>query len=491
MFADLDPSVCYRALIARDQRFDGQFFVGVSSTGIYCRPVCRVRTPKAANCSFFSTAAAAEGWGFRPCLKCRPELAPSQSAIASGASLAAAAARLIEAGEVDSLAHLALQVGVTDRHLRRLFEAEFGVTPVAYQQTQRLLLAKRLLTDTTLPVADVACAAGFGSTRRLNELLKDRYGLAPSNFRRVGVKSMSAPREPLQFTLAVRPPYAWGATLAFLAKRAISGVESVADGRYTRSLSLADGKRTLRGRVSVTMLREDALTLTMSDALLPVLPQVLARLRRLFDCEADPIAITETLGPLAREPGLRLPGAADGFEVAVRAILGQQVTVKAAITLAGRVVAAFGDPLASDSGSVSVTHTFPPPQKLAAATQDDIAKLGIIASRANAIIAVARAVAEGSIALHPGAGFAATEAALVALPGIGEWTAQYICMRALGWPDVFLSGDLGVRKAMGMMTPREALAQAERWRPYRAYAVMHLWQQQASQSASLKSGVNT
>lgn len=478
MLADLDPHICYRALTARDARFDGQFFVGVSSTGIYCRPVCRVRTPKAANCSFFATAAHAEESGYRPCLKCRPELAPSRTALASGTSLAQAAARFIEDGEVVGVAELAQRVGVTDRHLRRLFETEFGVTPVAYQQTQRLLLAKRLLTDTRLPIVDVALAAGFGSVRRLNELLKARYGLAPANFRKRAAQSLDAHRtNVLEFHLAVRPPYAWDATLAFLAKRSIASVESVADATYRRSLRLVDGKSAIVGTISVRQMRADSLALTVSDSLLPQLPQVLAKSRRLFDCAADPEAVSRALGELVQVPGLRLPGAVDGFEVAVRAILGQQVTVKAAITLAGRLVAAFGDALPPAQMLTGVTHTFPTPARIAQASPDDIARHGIIASRARAIIAVARAINAGELSLAPGSDAEVTQAKLVALPGIGPWTAQYICMRALGWPDVFLPGDLGVRKGLGGITEAAALQFAQRWRPYRAYAVMHLWHQ--------------
>jgi AraC family transcriptional regulator, regulatory protein of adaptative response / DNA-3-methyladenine glycosylase II len=331
------------------------------------------------------------------------------------------------------------------------------------------------LTETALPIADVALAAGFGSVRRLNELLKSRYGLTPANFRRQAATfSVSAP---LALTLAVRSPYAWAEMLSFLAKRSIAGVESVAAGEYRRSLCIGEGASAVRGTVSVRQARDDALTLTVSESLLPALPQVLARIRRLFDCEAEPHAVAAALGPLATPLGLRVAGAVDGFEVAVRAILGQQVTVKAAITLAGRVVAAFGDALPESLRDAHVTHTFPSPERLAQATPDAIASLGIIQSRARAIIAVGEALATGRIRLTPGADVAATQAALIELPGIGEWTAQYITLRALGWPDVFLPGDLGVRKALGDITPRAANAAAEAWRPFRAYAVMHLWHQ--------------
>jgi AraC family transcriptional regulator, regulatory protein of adaptative response / DNA-3-methyladenine glycosylase II len=485
----LDSDACYRALLARDARFDGHFFVGVSSTGIYCRPVCRVRTPKAANCTFFTTAASAEGYGYRPCLRCRPELAPARQALTSGANLARTAAILIDEGEADSVADLAQQIGVTDRHLRRLFEAEFGVTPVAYLQTQRLLFAKQLLTDTHLPVVDVAATAGFGSVRRLHELLTERYGLAPAHFRRAA-RQAAAPQlatPTLEFTLHIRPPYDWTAMLAFLSQRQVAGVEAITGEAYRRAIELPSRNGTwCRGIVQVERQSPHALRVRLSDALKPVAHGVLVRMRRLFDVAAEPAAINDALGDWVKAPGLRLPGAVDGFETAVRVILGQQVTVRAATTLAGRLAQRFGMPLATESrqatplASDAITHTFPRPDALVAASLDSIGALGIIRSRVQAIVAVARALTSGALSLQPGRDPEQTLAALMALPGVGPWTAQLIVMRALAWPDQFLAGDLVVRQALGGVSERTALAMAERWRPYRSYAVLHLWHNAAN-----------
>jgi AraC family transcriptional regulator of adaptative response / DNA-3-methyladenine glycosylase II len=467
----LDDTQCYRALLAHDARFDGRFFVGVRTTRIYCRPVCTVKPPLAKNCRYFPSAAAAEIEGFRPCLRCRPELAPGFATVDANRRLAQSAARLIDDGRLQesSLEDLAAQLSVTDRHLRRVFQQEFGVSPVEYAQTQRLLLAKRLLTDTDMTVLDVALASGFASLRRFNDLFKKRYRMTPGELRKSrGVKS---PTDRLVFDLAYRPPYDWPATLAFLAKRAITGVEFVDDKRYRRTMRA--GK--LAGWIEVVPApKRAALRVTVSASLAAALPSVLSRVKALFDLACNPTEIAEALGPLAKaNPGLRLPGAVDGFEIAVRAILGQQVTEKAAITIAGRFVKAFGDPC--ETPFEGLDRLFPKPEAIAGLTQDDVAKHGIIATRARAIIALAQALESGDLSLEPTAEIDATVAALEKIPGVGPWTAQYIAMRALAWPDAFPHPDVAVLKAMRHDKPRDALANAEAWRPWRAYAVLHLW----------------
>jgi AraC family transcriptional regulator of adaptative response / DNA-3-methyladenine glycosylase II len=466
----LDSDQCYRALVSHDSRFDGRFFVGVGTTGIYCRPVCTARTPHRHNCSFFPSAAAAEARGFRPCLRCRPELAPGHAAVDANRRLAQSAARLIEDGRLQdaSLEDLAAELAVTDRHLRRVFQQEFGVSPVAYAQTQRLLLAKRLLTDTDLAVLDVAMASGFASLRRFNDLFQTRYRMTPGALRRA-----RAPRDPadrLAFDLAYRPPYDWPAMLGFLAKRAITGVEVVDARSYRRTLRV--GKNA--GWIHVSRApKRTALRVLVGATLASSLPSVLSRVKTLFDLSCRPDEIAAVLGPLAANPGLRLPGAIDGFEVAVRAILGQQVTVKAATTVAARFAKAFGEPIATPHAGLDTL--FPTPAKIAALDVDAIARLGIIAARARAILALAAAVESGKLRLEPSADVDATIAALTALPGVGPWTAQYIAMRALAWPDAFPHPDVAALKAMRATSNRQALAAAEAWRPWRGYAVIHLW----------------
>jgi len=480
----LDDDQCYLALRTHDARFDGRFFVGVGTTQIYCRPVCTAKTPHARNCRFFPSAAAAEAEGYRPCLRCRPELAPGYAVVDANQRLAKAAAGLIEDGQLAdaSLSDLARTLGVTDRHLRRVFQQEFGVSPVEYAQTQRLLLAKRLLTDTAMPVIDVAMASGFASLRRFNDLFRTRYRMTPGALRR-----SAAPGEPadrLEFDLAYRPPYDWEAMLAFLDRRSVRGVEFVRGCEAPGKSTLSSYRRTIRavkngkpvtGWIAVApSKRRSALRVTVSASLASALPQVLSRVKHLFDLGCHPEEIAATLGPLAAaRPGLRLPGAVDGFEVAVRAILGQQITVKAASTIAGRFVAAFGDPV--ETPHAELTRLFPTPEKVATLDPSDIASHGIIAARARAIVALAQAMASGALRLDPAADVDATIAALETLPGVGPWTAQYIAMRALAWPDAFPHPDVAVLKAMKSASKSKALADSEQWRPWRAYAVLHLW----------------
>jgi AraC family transcriptional regulator of adaptative response / DNA-3-methyladenine glycosylase II len=480
----LDAHTCYRALRAHDARFDGRFFVAVSSTRIYCRPVCTVKPPKRENCRFFPSAAAAESAGYRPCLRCRPELAPGNASVDATTRLAQAAASMMEdrTGDSGGLDTVAARLGITDRHLRRAFGAEFGVSPVEFAQTQRLLLAKRLLTDTALSVTDVAFASGFGSLRRFNALFKQRYRLNPSQVRSQQRRYAhahgrgAASSEALNFELSFRPPYDWPAVTAFLGARAVTGAEAVEGGRYRRTVRIpVDGNEHL-GWIEVAMSpKKPALRVTVSASLARTLPPVLSRVKALMDLACHPVDVAQALGGLAKgHPGLRVPGAFDGFEVAVRAILGQQVTVAAARTIAGRFAATFGDPI--ETPMASLTTVFPTARQIADVSYGQIARLGMPAARARTVVALARAVVSGDLVLMPNADIEATLDRLRALPGVGEWTAQYIAMRALAWPDAFPHTDLGVKKALGVTDPRRVLAAGEAWRPWRAYATMHLWE---------------
>ena len=469
----LDADHCYQALLTHDARFDGAFFVGVSTTGIYCRTVCTARTPRRDRCAFYPSAAAAELAGFRPCLRCRPELAPGLARVDSLGRLAADAAGRIEDGALTdgSVADLASEMGVSERHLRRVIEAEFGVSPVRLAQTQRLLLAKRLLSDTDLPVGQIAFSSGFSSLRRFNALFQERYRLNPTALRKTRPMNVDGPPETLVCELSYRPPLDWDSLLTFLVGRASRGVETTDGKVYRRTVSL--GKH--QGWLSACPLpNKPALRVEVSASLAPALLPTLGRVKRLFDLAASPTLIAAHLGPLAdAHPGLRVPGAFDGFEMTVRAILGQQVSVAAASTLAGRFGGAFGDPITTPFPEL--THLSPTPERVASARPEELFALGILASRANSILALARAVTDGTISLQPGGDPEATMAHLKALPGIGEWTAQYVAMRALAWPDAFPHTDLGIVKALGEKNPKRILEMAEHWRPWRAYAAMHLW----------------
>jgi AraC family transcriptional regulator of adaptative response / DNA-3-methyladenine glycosylase II len=471
----LDPDACYRALSAHDPRFDGRFFVGVSSTRIYCRPVCNVRMPRRENCHFFPSAAAAEVAGYRPCLRCRPELAPGHASVDAAEQLARGAVSLIEDGVLDEggIEHLAARVGVTSRHLRRIFETQYGVSPIEYAQTQRLLLAKRLLTDTALPVTEVALASGFASVRRFNALFRSRYRMAPGRLRvHADVGALPAA---LAFELAFRPPYDWEAMLDFLQARAIAGVEDVSSSAYARSIAISHRGAVYTGRIEVRRSRRrQALSIAVSPSLARAVPAVLSRMKHAFDLSCDPAVVAAALGELAgARPGLRVPGTFDGFELAVREIVGQQISVRGARTVLGRIAAAFGQPLPDAHGEIRTL--FPTAARLAGAAPAALAGLGVPMARARTIVSLAAAVAAGDIALQPESDVEATLARLRQIRGIGAWTAHYIAMRALRWPDAFLESDLIVRKVLGVAQPARALSQAEAWRPWRAYAVMHLW----------------
>ena len=472
----LDADSCYRALATHDARFDGRFFVGVRSTRIYCRPVCTVRLPKQENCRFYRSAAAAEVAGFRPCLRCRPELAPGFASIDASARFAQAAVALIDDGVLEDggIEALAARIGVTSRHLRRIFDAEFGVSPVEYAQTQRLLLAKRLLTDTALPILDVALASGFGSLRRFNALIRARYRMPPSRLRKDAAPA-TLPTT-MTFELAYRPPYDWKAMLAFLRARAVTGIETAADERYARTLAVGRDAARLTGWIAVERSpRRNAVRLTVSASLARAVPAVLARVRHAFDLGCDPAPIAERLGELAAShPGLRVPGTCDGFELAVRAVIGQQISVAGARTLVGRVVSAFGERVDGDHPA-GLTHCFPSAAALAARTVADLRAVGLTAARTRTLMDLAAAVATGALRLEVGADVDATRRALESIRGIGPWTSGYIAMRALGWPDAFLDSDLIVRRAMACGKPPMSQNRSDAWRPWRAYAVMHLW----------------
>ncbi len=481
-----DDDARYLALKARDARFDGRFFTGVTSTGIYCRPVCAVRTPRRENCRFFALAAQAEHAGFRPCLRCRPELAPQALAWSvqdAGAILVRQALRLLDTPQAGSpleggalVAQLAARLGVSDRHLRRLFEAALGISPLQYLQTRRLLAAKQLLTDTRLPVTQVALASGFASVRRFNAAFVQHYGLNPTQLRHTGPAGAGRSR-PVR--LGYRPPYDPAALLAFFAARQISAVEAADALALRRTARLACGGAVHTGWLETAFdTARSLVALSVSDSLLPVLPQVIARVRAMLDLDADPAAIAAVLhGDFPEGDGLRVPGCFDGFELAVRAVLGQQITVAAARTLAQRLVERFGTPI--ETPWPGLNRLFPAPAVLAAAEGEALGQLGIVRQRQAAIVALARAVDTGQLALHAHADVPATTAALCQLPGIGDWTAQYIAMRALRWPDAFPSGDVALHKALGMQGARQparaAAEAAQAWRPWRSYAVVRAW----------------
>jgi AraC family transcriptional regulator of adaptative response / DNA-3-methyladenine glycosylase II len=468
---ELTPAVCYQALVTHDDRFDGVFFVGVSTTGIYCRTVCPARTPRRERCTFYSSAAAAERAGFRPCLRCRPELAPGNARIDAISRLASLVVSHIEDGSLTegTVTDLAGEMRISDRHLRRVTRSAFGVSPIELAQTQRLLLAKRLLTDTSLPVTEVAFAGGFSSLRRFNALFKERYRLNPTDLRRT--REPATLPETIVCEITYRPPLDWEALLHFLCARAVGGVEAVEGTQYRRAVSWKNH----HGWIAVEPSgRNYTLSVTLSSSLAPVVLPILARVKRLFDLNAEPRQIAAHLGPLAEaHPGLRVPGAFDGFETAVRAILGQQVSVRAAATLAGRFAAAFGEPIQTPYPAL---NRLPPTAlRIAATEMPEIVALGITKARAHSIRSLASAVTEGSVSLEPGPDVEETMTRLKTLPGIGEWTAQYIAMRALCWPDSFPHTDLGICKALGETNPKRVLEIAEAWRPWRSYAVMHLW----------------
>ncbi len=472
----LDPIACREAILARDARFDGRFFTGVITTGIYCRPVCPARPPKAEHCRYYPTAAAAQAAGFRPCLRCRPETAPGHGAWRGASNTVSRGVSLIDAGALDEAGvdALAGRLGVGERQLRRLFLKHLGAAPLAVAQTRRVLIAKQLIHETDLPMAEIALAAGFGSVRRFNETMRALFGRPPTELRRNLRRDALSEAAGITLSLGYRPPFDWAALLGFLALRAIPGVEKIEDGQYRRTIEIDGAAGTL---AIANQPERNRLRASIRFPRLAALPRIIARVRQMFDLDADPEAISQALArdprlaPLvAARPGLRVPGAWDGFELAVRAILGQQITVGAATRLAGIIAERWGEPVEIDG----LTRLFPRPQALAAA-----AIAGMPQARASSISRLAQAVAASPSLFERGPDLAASIAALRTLPGIGEWTAQYIAMRALREPDAFPAADIGLMRAMddggGRPGPAELLARSQAWRPWRAYAAVHLW----------------
>ena len=478
---DLDHDACYRAVKLRDARFDGRFFTAVKTTGIYCRPICPARTPQSRNVTFFPTAAAAQEAGFRPCLRCRPETAPDMPAWRGTSASVSRGLALIELGALDggNVEQLAERLGMGERQMRRLFRQHLGASPIGVAQTRRILLAKQLIHETHLPMTEIAFASGFGSIRRFNETFLALFGRPPGALRRLGGPDVAAADQG-EFSLALRykPPYDWPAMLKFLAQRAIPGVERVTAGSYSRTLAL-DG---VQGRITVQPVEGNALRASIHISKLTALPNIIARLRRLFDLAADPLNIAAhlrtdpLLAPLLKQrPGLRVPGAWDGFELAIRAVLGQQITVTAAIRLAGRLVAAYGQPLSEPDGEL--THVFPTPAALA---NVDLASLGMPRSRATTLNRIAAAAIADPDLFGARCDLAAAVERLKSIPGVGEWTAQYIALRQLREPDAFPAADIGLMRALAddngqRPSASQLLARAEGWRPWRAYAAQHLW----------------
>jgi AraC family transcriptional regulator of adaptative response / DNA-3-methyladenine glycosylase II len=472
----LDITTCSRARQTRDPRFDGRFFVGVLTTRIYCRPICPVRPPKEENVRYFATAAAAAEAGLRPCLRCRPEASPGTPAWFGTSATVSRALRLIsesalEDGGVETLSS---RLGLGSRHLRRLFLQHLGASPVTVAQIRRLHFAKRLLNESCLPMHQIALASGFGSVRRFNACFQRTYGRSPSQLRKFGQRHTALPQDEYRFSLRFRPPYEWQALLDFLGPRAMPGVESVTDGVYRRTFCL-------HGEAGWMEVALDASSSAIDLRIHYPQPRwlffIVERVRGMFDLAADPeqFARQARRDPLlasriADKPGLRVPGSWDGFELAVRAVLGQQVTVRGATTLAGRLVREFGKPFGGPQG---LTHLFPTAEKLADA---DLSRIGLPRARAHTIRSLARAVDDGKLSFSGIVNVEDFIARFCELPGIGNWTAQYVAMRALGEPDAFPAGDLGLLHAAGLQHARELETRAEAWHPWRAYAAMYLWQ---------------
>ncbi len=480
----LDTQRCYSALLSRDARFDGRFFTAVLTTGIYCRPVCPARTPKRENVRFYPCAAAAEEAGFRPCRRCRPETAPGTPAWLGTSATVQRSLRLIEAGALDddTLGALAGRVGVGERHLRRLFVDHLGASPIAFARTHRAHLARRLLDETDLPITEVAFAAGFRSIRRFNDTMRDVFGATPSALRTARRKPNRGTAGRFSVRLPYRAPFDAEALFGFFAHRAVTGLEVADATRYRRAVRL-DGHM---GTVTIESHVPGALQLTVEGGGLLRLTDLLSRARRLCDLGADPLALAATLGTdttladlLAQRPGLRLPGSWDFFELAVRAVLGQQVSVVAARTLATRLVARCGETVETTDGQL--THLFP---SAAALAEADLDGLGLTGARIATLRALAGEVAAGRLAPSELGDLETAVARLTEIRGIGPWTAHYIAMRGLGETDAFPAGDLVVRQALANGTgnpisPRVAEECAAAWRPWRAYAVVHLWKSAA------------
>jgi AraC family transcriptional regulator, regulatory protein of adaptative response / DNA-3-methyladenine glycosylase II len=470
----LDWQVCSRARLTRDARFDGKFFIGVLSSGVYCRPICPARTAKEENVRYFTTAAAAAEAGFRPCLRCRPECSPGTPAWLGTPVTVSRALRLIdESGLEEGVDSLAERLGVSSRHLRRLFLQHLGASPSAVARTRRLQFAKKLIDETRLPMNQIALASGFGCVRRFNADIRNLYHRTPTQIRRIARHLETQPENQYIFRLRFRPPYHWPGMLNFLAARAIPGVEIVDFGRYRRSISLSGVYGCFEASFDES---NNSLLVRLRFANPGALFFIVERIRSMFDLNADWNAIVQSLrgdpqlaSALDAMPGLRVPGCWNGFELAVRAVLGQQITVKGATALAGRLVRSFGQPFSAGPG---LSHLFPTAEVLADAKLNSV---GLTKARAETIGALARAVCERTISFEGGLGAEALWIRLKEIPGIGEWTAQYVAMRAMRESDAFPSSDLGLLRAMNLQRPRDLELRSQPWRPWRAYAAMYLW----------------
>ena len=479
----LSTAICSRARKTRDPRFDGRFFIGVLTTRIYCRPICPVRSPKEQNIRYFPSAAAAAEAGLRPCLRCRPECSPGTPAWLGTSATVSRALRLIgeSALEDTGMDALAARLGIGSRHLRRLFLQHLGASPIAVAQTRRLHFAKKLIDETQLPMREIALSAGFGSVRRFNATFRDTYKRSPTHLRKLARQKLSYAADEYCFQLRFRPPFAWGALLEFLAPRPTPGVESVSSGHYRRTIAIENHI----GWIDASLSHDaHSVSLRIHFAEPRWLFFIVERVRQMFDLAADPQVIGShlRLQPHLRDrvetcPGLRVPGCWDPFELAIRAVLGQQVTVKGATTLAGRLVRTFGRPTLNSHG---LTHLFPPPEVLA---DSDLRIIGLPAARANCLRTLARAVRDKELVFTGIADTDEFKTRFCKLPGIGSWTANYVAMRALGEPDAFPTSDLGLLHATGARTPRALDQISENWRPWRAYAAMYLWQTQAAKPA--------
>lgn len=482
---DVNHEASYRALAARDARFDGRIFVGVRTTGIYCRPICPARTPKRENVVFYPTAAAAQQAGFRPCLRCRPETSPDTGAWRGTFNTVSRALAMIETGGLEraGIAALAGRLGIGERQLRKLFLQHLGASPIAVAQTHRVLLAKQLIHETHLPMTEVAMAAGFGSIRRFNETFRKMFGRSPAVLRRAMARDepFAVAKNSVTLKLPYRPPYDWESVRAFLTVRAIPGVEAISRGRYARTIALAEG----HGMFAVEPGEGNFLSVMIRFSSLRALPAIIARIRRVFDVGADPdyigghLSEDSFLAPLvAARPGLRVPGSWEGFELAVRTILSQRIAVSAARRLAGRLVSAHGQAVDDYNADVEgLTHLFPTPERLAGA---DLADLGVSRQRAAVVSSLAAAVIVDPFVFGPHRSLDDAITRLREVPGVGEWTAQYIAMRELRESDAFPASDVGLLRAMAdtdgrRPTPARLLAHAELWRPWRAYAAAYLW----------------
>jgi AraC family transcriptional regulator of adaptative response / DNA-3-methyladenine glycosylase II len=465
---------CYRFMQSRDPRYDGFFVVAVTSTGVYCRPSCPARLPSRRNVRLFRTAAAAHGEGFRACKRCDPDAAPGSPAWNRRADVAGRAMRLIAEGAVDrhGVGGLAARLHFSERQLGRILQSEVGAGPAALARAQRAQSARTLIETTELPFAQVAVGAGFGSVRQFNDTLRSVYGRSPTELR-ARARRAPAATGTLELRLPCREPFDGDSLLGFLQMRAVPGVEHVDGGTYTRTLRLDRG-----GAVAALTPKPGGVHLRLRLDDLRDLTAAVARCRRLLDLDADPVAVSSQLGEDAllgslvrARPGLRVPGCVDGFELAVRAIVGQQVSVAGARTVLGRLAEAHGEPLAhhTDPAGPRLARRFPTPDALAAA---DPASFPFPRTRAMALIELARRTAAGELVLDAGADPDEARELLTGIPGVGPWTAGYVAMRALGDPDVFLPGDVGIRHALTRLggTPDDAA-----WRPWRSYAVMHLW----------------